>query len=115
MKKTLFIFLVILSIQLCYSQDSTLELSPEQSMLITGKGPGQDAAINPYTDTDSFAIVNNIVDNDFEIRIQSEGKIIEIIKIKSKTTKKVLLNKGYELYLDTNFKSKAKVEFEPKK
>ena len=35
-------------------------LEPSQSMIMTGKGPGQDATINPYFGEDCFAIIKNI-------------------------------------------------------
>jgi hypothetical protein len=83
-------------------------------MSITGKGPGQDAMKNPYDGQNCFAIVENIGKREFSIRTQKDGKIIETITIKKAEIKKVALLKGYELYLDTNSKgkAKAKVEFE---
>lgn len=91
---------------------SIFTLDPSQSMLMTGKGKGQDAIINPYFDQTTIAIVENIGEKEFSIRIQSKGKIIEIIEIKTDSTKKVLLLKDYELYLDTEFETKAKVTLE---
>lgn len=83
-------------------------------MSITGKGPGQDATKNPYDGQNCFAIVENIGKREFSIRTQQNGKIIETIPIEKGEIKKVKLLKGYELYLDTNSKgrAKAKVEFE---
>ncbi len=88
------------------------ELEPAQSMLMSGKGTGQDAVNNPYLDKDSIAIIDNIGNNEFFIRIQSKGEILEIIPIAPNTTKKVSLLKGYELYLDTDYKTQARVTIE---
>jgi hypothetical protein len=90
------------------------ELNPSQSMVITGKGIGQDAAKNPYEGQSCFVLIKNIGKREFSIRTQQHGEIIENIPIKKGETKKVKLLIGYELYLDTNDKGKAKatVEFE---
>jgi hypothetical protein len=94
------------------SAQAEFELKPSQSMSITGKGFGQDATKNPYDNQNCFAVVENIGKKEFFIRTQQNGKIIETMPIKVGEIKKVKLLKGYELYLDTNSKSKAKVEFE---
>ena len=90
------------------------ELEPNQSMLMTGKGPGQDATINPYDGQNCLAIVENIGNMKFSIRVQQKGKIIETIPISKGEIKKVTLLKGYELYLDANSKGivKARVDYE---
>lgn len=97
-----------------HAQD-VFELEPSQSMLMTGKGPGQDAVINPFSGQDCIAIVDNIGEKPFSVRLQSEGKIIEIIPLKPNTSRNIELLKGYELYLDTDFKTKARVKIEEKK
>jgi hypothetical protein len=111
--------LIILLCLTCFAQYGAFaqvefELKPSQSMSITGKGPGQDATKNPYDGQNCFAIIENIGKREFSIRTQQNGKIIETIPIKKGEIKKVELLKGYELYLDTNSKgkAKAKVEFE---
>jgi hypothetical protein len=108
-----FIFTVLILISgLPVMAQNTFELEPSQSMLMTGKGPGQDAVNNPYTGQDCYAIVDNIGDKAFSVRLQSEGKIIEIILIDPQTSKKIELLNGYELYLDTDYVTKARVQFE---
>jgi len=89
-------------------------LEPSQSMIMTGKGPGQDATINPFSDQDCIAIVENIGAREFSIRIQFEGEIMEEIIIKAGETKKVKLLKAYQLYLDPNPKgiAKARVSYQ---
>ncbi|WP_197052657.1 hypothetical protein [Psychroserpens sp. Hel_I_66] len=111
MKKSLFILLLFGLSTYSMSAQTILEFESSQSMSITGKGPGQDAAINPYFGSNSFGIIENIGKNDLVIRIQKEGKVLELITVKPKETEKVELLKGYELYLDSKKKSKAKISF----
>ena len=89
-------------------------LEPSQSMIMTGKGPGQDATINPYFGEDCFAIIKNIGKRMFTVRVQQNGTIIKEISIQKGDQIKVLLLKGYELYLDPNPKgiAKASVDYE---
>ncbi|SIN69856.1 hypothetical protein SAMN05444394_0870 [Algoriphagus halophilus] len=93
---------------------TTFVLEPSQSMIMTGKGPGQDATINPYQGQDCFAIVENIGDRQFTVRIQQDGKIINEITILKGESKKIKLLKEQELYLDPNPKgtAKASVDYE---
>ncbi len=90
------------------------ELDTQQSMIMTGKGPGQDGTINPYAGEDCYAIVENIGERSFSIRIQKEGQLIQEIPIAAEEVKKVTLLKGYELYLDPNPEgpAKARVDYE---
>ncbi len=90
------------------------DLDPYQSMLMTGKGPGQDGTINPYDGEDCYAIIENIGKKEFSIRIQKKGKIIESIPIQKGETKKLVLLRGQELYLDptTDGMAKARVDYE---
>ncbi|NNK19310.1 MAG: hypothetical protein HKP49_09180 [Maribacter sp.] len=87
------------------------ELKPAQSMSITGKGAGQDAAFNPYSENTSIGIIENIGKSVFSIRVQEKGEIIEKTAVGPGETKKVQLLKGYELYLDSKMKAKARVDF----
>ena len=113
--KSLFLILCLsIFTQISSHAQNDFELEPNQNMLMTGKGAGQDGAINPYYGQDCYAIVENTGKSDFSIRIQQDGKIVEMIPISSKEVKKVTLLKGYELYLDSNSKEKinAKLDFE---
>ena len=94
-----------------YAQD-VIVLDDNQSMSITGKGPGQDAAINPYIGSDSYAIIKNIAGAPFEARVQQNGKIISIVKILRGKEVKLKLLKGHELYFDSTKKSKVSIKFE---
>lgn len=98
-----------------YSQKEVLEFTPSQSMCITGKGLGQDAAINPYTNEKSIAVIKNIGANSLEAWVQKEGEIIFLKEINDKETEEVILEVGYEQYIDTELGSKAKVKFKKPK
>ncbi|WP_340199482.1 hypothetical protein [Ascidiimonas sp. W6] len=113
-KLPLFLFLLLLYAHNVSGQ-SVFELSPSQSMSITGKGSGKDAALNPYSNDDrSIAIIENIGENDVVIRIQEKGKVIERSILKPAEIKKMDLLKEQELYLDSELKSKASVDFQAK-
>lgn len=112
MKKLLFLVCITFTIQYNASAQAIFDLDPSQSMSITGKGIGQDATENPYSGSDCYAIVENIGKNEFSVRIQEKGKIIETVSIKKGKVKKIKLLKGYELYLDSELKGKAKIDFE---
>lgn len=114
--KNIFVFLFIcLFVRVnLYSQENKFELDANVNMLMTGKGKGQDGAINPYYGKDCYAIVKNIGNKKFSIRIQKKGKIIKTFTILKGQLKKIKLLKDQELYLDTNakYKIKATLDFE---
>ena len=89
-------------------------IEPSQSMIMTGKGPGQDATINPFYGQACIAIVKNKGQLEFSIRIQKDKEIIEEIPIQKDELKKIRLEKDYELYLDPNPNgvTKASVDYE---
>lgn len=109
-KLTFIVFLGLVSLA-ASAQENVISLGPSESMSIAGKGPGQDAAINPYIDGNSIARIQNISKNPFSIRIQKEGEILKTISIKPKQTIEVKLHKGDELYFDSELPAKARVEF----
>ncbi|MDB2389467.1 hypothetical protein N9W02_03565 [Flavobacteriaceae bacterium] len=90
------------------------ELDASQSMLMYGKGPGQDGTINPFEGQDCFAIVKNFGKELFSARLQKNGAILQIIEIPEGQSKRIKLPVGVELYLDTETKTKAmaSVEYE---
>jgi hypothetical protein len=114
MKKCLILLFAILFAHCVAFAQTNFELKASQSMLMTGKGPGQDATINPYEGQDCYAIVENTGDREFSIRIQQRGKITETIPVLAGEVKKVTLLKGYELYLDSNSEgiANARVDYE---
>jgi hypothetical protein len=67
---------------------SIFELEPPKSISITGKGPGQDAAENPFSGTNCCGIIENIGDNKFTVRIQEKGKMVQTVSVKTKRNKK---------------------------
>ncbi len=112
------LILVICLIFLTYYEvtaQTEFVLEPSQSMIMTGKGAGQDGTINPYFGEDCYAIVKNIGKREFSIRIQQDGEIIEEIPIKKGELKKVKLLKDHELYLDPNPKGIAKASVDYRK
>lgn len=78
-----------------------------QSMIMTGKGPGQDATVNPYYGKDCYAVVENAGKRTFSIRIQQQGHILKQIPVLVGEVKRIKLLKGQELYLDPNREGKA--------
>ena len=113
MKNLILILSLLFAAQYHLSAQVILELSPSQSMSVTGKGSGQDAAINPYSGSNSLALIENVGENEFTIRVQNKkGKIIESVMIQPNKTKDIRLLLGYELFLDCELEAKAKVNFE---
>lgn len=90
-----------------------IALEPNQSMSISGKGLGQDAAINPYADIQSVAILENLGSNRFSVRIQKAGKIISVLNIEPKESKEVPLEADQELYFDSYLAAKTSLRFRP--
>ena len=96
-------------------KDSTIiELGPRASMSIAGKGPGQDAAINPFLGQACIAHVSNIGRNAFFIRVQNSGEIIRNTALKKGDDIEITLGATDELYFDSDAKAKAKVVFKKK-
>ncbi|GAA0870867.1 hypothetical protein GCM10009117_00120 [Gangjinia marincola] len=72
--KKLFITLGFISIVHCKAPAQTkFTLTPQQSMIMTGKGPGQDGTNNSFFGEDCYAVVKNIGERKFSIRIQQDG------------------------------------------
>ncbi len=110
MKKHLLFILLLLAPFIGFSQ-SVLELDPSQSMCISGKGTGQDAAINPYLSTNSIGTIENLGANPFSIRIQQDGEILQTSTIEPGAIMAVKLLQGHELYFDSEMKTMAKIGF----
>lgn len=115
MKKLLLVVILLLSSQMILHAQTVVELDPNRSMLISGKGIGQDATINPFVGQDCFAIVKNIGNEIFTVRVQQKGKVIEMLSLKRSEIVKVKFLIGYELYLDTKTRKKAKASIEYEK
>ena len=112
MKKLLIILSLIFVFQLNATAQDIIELDASQSMSISGKGTGQDAAINPFLEQGSVAIVKNLGEHHFSIRIQYRGEIKKQQRLDPSRITRVLLPKGYEMYFDAKEKkTKAEVSF----
>ena len=57
---------------------TTFNIEANQSMLMYGKGKGQDGAINPYAGNDCYALIKNDGEKEMYIRIQQNGTLIQI-------------------------------------
>ena len=114
MKNALLARLFLLFCKGALFAQTSIELPPNQSMLLYGKGPGQDATINPYDGEDCYALIENFGTVPFSVRIQQQKTIIYSITIPSKTTKKIRLRQGHALYLDPASKlvAKARIQYE---
>jgi hypothetical protein len=114
MKKLILVTCIILFNFLELTAQTEFVLEPSQSMIMTGKGTGQDATINPYFGQSCFALIKNTGELEFSIRIQQDGEVLKEISIQKGELKKIKLLKDYELYLDPNPKgiAKASVDYE---
>lgn len=114
MRKLLLITILLVCFQSKIYAQTVFEIDGSQRMLMTGKGPGQDATINPFQGEDCYAVIENLGEELFSVRIQEKEKIIEIIKVEPKNVKKIKLLSNQELYLDgeTNNKAKASVYYQ---
>ena len=108
MKAHVSIFCFIFLLHFTSSAQTEFTLDPYQSMIMTGKGPGQDGTINLFYGQDCMAIVDNIGARSFSIRVQQKGEIIKEYPIAKGETKKIKLLAGHELYLDPNPEGMAK-------
>ena len=108
--KLVFILLLI-SLE---SFGQSFEITDGQSMCMFGKGPGQDATINPYAEEDfSYALVENIGTVEFQIRITSNVKDIKQFPIQPNGLVVIKLFKDEVLYFDaiTTQKAKATIRY----
>ena len=97
MKKLILLLLIPL-----VSFGQTFELTNGQSMCMIGKGEGQDATINPYSEKEfSYALIENIGTVEFNIRVESIDKEIREFIIKPYDKVVVKLYRAEILYLDS--------------
>lgn len=108
----LFVVLLFCSILLCGAQTEFV-VEPTQSMLMTGKGPGQDATINPFDGEDCVAIIKNLGDFPMSVRIENGSQLVDETQVDAGTTLRQSLPKGYQLYLDPikNFTTTVSVDY----
>ncbi len=109
-----FLTLSFLTISLfIIAQDGVFVIEPSQSMVMTGKGPGQDGAINPYMGQECTAVVENIGKKEFSVRLQEKGRIKKEIAVSPGEVKEIALGANDELYIDTDQKAKTRLNFKP--
>lgn len=104
MNKVTLLVVLLAILPLAGFSQTEFELKPSQSMLMTGKGPGQDATINPYAGQDCFATVVNIGTSEVSVRVQKKGEVISTFSILGGNSFTFKLLKDQELYLDANDK-----------
>ena len=96
------------------SFSQTFELTNGQSMCMMGKGVGQDATINPYANEEfSYALIENIGNFKFNIRVESIDEERREFIIKPKDIVVVKLFRNNILYFDslTIEKAEAKIKY----
>ena len=96
------------------SYGQSFEIANGQSMCMLGKGPGQDATINPYAKEDySYALVENIGTVEFQIRIESIENELRQFLIKPSALVVIKLYSDSVLYFDalTTEKVKATIKY----
>ncbi|MGB1449617.1 MAG: hypothetical protein ACPG8F_07230 [Flavobacteriaceae bacterium] len=104
MKKLILLFFIIPIVSLGQS----FELTNGQSMCMFGKGPGQDATINPYAEEEfSYALIENIGTVEFQIRIASIEKDIKQFPIQPSGLVVIKLYRDNVLYFDALTVEKA--------
>ena len=110
-----FLLLFLVGTLHCVAQDKQIiELGDNQSMGITGKGPGQDGAINPYSAEESYALVSNLGKNEFSVRIQNGREVLRAVPVKPGQTKRIDLAKNEQVYFDSDLPTKTQIEFRRK-
>ena len=99
------IVILLLNTYAYAQKENKFKLDPSTSMLMTGKGPGQDGSINPYSGEDCVAVIANLANTPFSVRIQQKGIILRTIAVEKKETRRISLGAQEELYIDTPNKS----------
>lgn len=79
MRKLPLITILPVSFQSKINTQTVLEINGSQRIVITGYGPGQDATINPFQGVECYAVIENLVEALYSVRIQEKEQIIEII------------------------------------
>ena len=109
--KILFTISIAILLFTACSSDAIFQFDGSQSMLITGKGPGQDGAINPYYGQASIAKVRNLGDNILQVRVQEGKTLIENMVVSPGEKKSMELKGSYQMYVETDVATKAKIRF----
>ncbi|MTB51130.1 hypothetical protein [Lewinella sp. W8] len=110
MKSLLFLSAILLLMG-CSTTAEVLEFEANQSMAITGKGPGQDAVENPFADEASVAVVNNRGRSSILARVKTRDGRLGTTPIPPKKKRSLVILPGTELYLDSPAAGKVKITF----
>jgi|GEM_PF-91097 len=94
-----FVLLFLFATTLLHSQ-VYFDVAPGQSMLMHGKGPGQDATINPFDGEDCEVIIDNLGAVQVNVRVQFKGNIIQNTVVSAGTKSRISLPAKHELYID---------------
>ncbi len=111
MKNVLLLFCLSLLLFACTPKAAVIVLESNQSMCITGKGQGQDGAINPYIDRNSIAKVENLGENTFSVRVQEDYEVLQTITLKAGEKQSIPLSPGKEIYFDSDLPAEAGISF----
>lgn len=114
MKKIILFIIIVSAVSSCRKNENIFKLTENQSMLMYGKGQGQDAAINPYGNQDCEAVVRNLSRTEFSVRIKSTSGEREIITMKPKEKRVFQLPKGCQIYFDSESSAKVYLKFQKK-
>ena len=114
MRPHLFAFCLLL-LPLTGIAQTEFEIEPSKGMLMTGKGPGQDGTINPYTGEDCYVIIENLGTSELSVRIQKKGEVVTSFTLLGGNSFTFKFLKDQELYLDGNATemAKARVSYAP--
>lgn len=111
MKNLLLLFSLSPLLFACSPKSTVIVLESNQSMCITGKGQGQDGAINPYTNRNSIAEVENLGENTFSVRVQEDYEVLETITLEAGEKQSIPLSPGKEIYFDSDLPAEAGISF----
>ena len=111
MKNLFLLFSLSLVVFACTPKSAVIVLESNQSMCITGKGQGQDGAINPYTNGNSIAKVENLGENTFSVRVQEDYEVLQTITLKAGEKQSIPLAPGKEIYFDSDLPAEAGIAF----
>ena len=88
MEKFFFQILVLFSLYFNSFAQTIFELDGQQSMLMTGKWPGQDATFNPFEGEDWYVLIQNLGEELFSARFTYKGEVVDITECQSLTNPK---------------------------
>lgn len=112
MKKLLLIICLVASSVVSGQETFVYELDSNQSMGISGQGPGRDAAINPYEKEDCIALIKNLGEGILEARTKDKEGKQRSTKIAPQEQKRIFIAVGTILYFDAIKATKASVTYE---